>query len=111
MVHRDLRVLFIEDSREDAELEERELLRQGLRFSSLRVETRGDLLRALGEFKPEVIICDYSLPGMDGLTALRIVRKNHPDVQFIFVSGTIGEDRAVDSLKAGATDYVVKDRI
>src|SRR5882762_4193175 len=106
MQHRDLRVLFIEDSREDADLEERELRRQGLRFKSLRVQTRADLLRALGEFKPEVIICDYSLPGMDGLTALRIVRKYLPEVPFIFVSGTIGEDRAVESLKAGATDYV-----
>ncbi len=111
MVARELRVLFIEDRPEDAELEEKELRRQGLRITSLRVETREDLIRALGEFKPEVIICDYSLPGMDGLTALRLARECLPEVPFIFVSGTIGEDRAVGSLKAGATDYVVKDRL
>ena len=111
MVDLELRVLFVEDSQEDAELEERELRRQGLRITSLRVETREELLRAIGGFKPEVIICDYSLPGMDGLSALRLVRDNLPEVPFIFVSGTIGEDRAVGSLKAGATDYVGKDRI
>ena len=111
MERRELRVLFIEDCKEDAELEERELREQGLNIKSLRVETREDLLRALSEFMPAVVICDYSLPGMDGLTALHLVRDVSPEIPFIFVSGTIGEDRAVGSLKAGATDYVVKDRI
>ncbi len=111
MVDRDIRVLFVEDRPEDADLEARELRRQELHIVSHRVDSRGELMRALNDFRPQVVICDYSLPGMDGLTALRIVRRRFPEVPFIFVSGTIGEERAVDSLKAGATDYVVKDRI
>jgi len=111
LADRELRILFVEDRPEDVELEERELRRQGLHIASLRVETYEDLIQALGEFKPDVVICDYSLPAMDGLAALRLVRDRLPEVPFIFVSGTIGEDRAVGSLKAGATDYVVKDRI
>ncbi len=106
-----LRVLFIEDSAVDAELEERELRNGGLSVVCRRVETRDALLRALRDFDPELIISDYSLPTMDGMTTLKLVREVLPDVPFIFVSGTIGEERAIESLKNGATDYVVKDRL
>lgn len=105
-----LRILFVEDVAEDAELEERELRRDGLDFTSLRVETREDLARSLTEFQPSLVISDYSLPTMDGLTALQIVREKLPDIPFVFMSGTIGEERAIESLKKGATDYVVKGR-
>jgi len=107
----ELRIVFVEDSPEDVELEERELRKSGLKFKSLRVETKDDLIRALAEFKPHVIISDYSLPHMDGLSALRIAREQAPGIPFIFVSGTIGEERAVNSLKEGATDYVLKDKL
>lgn len=106
-----LRILFVEDCLADAELAEKELKRDGLTFESRRVDCRFDLLRALANFSPDVIICDYSLPDMDGLEALSLTREHLPETPFIFVSGTIGEDRAVGSLKAGATDYVVKDRL
>ena len=107
----ELRILFIEDMPEDVELEEIELRKGGVVFTSLRVETRESLLRALVEFKPELVISDYSLPHLDGLAALKIVRERTPEIPFIFVSGTLGEERAVSSLKEGASDYVVKGRL
>jgi signal transduction histidine kinase len=106
-----LRVLFIEDSALDAELEESALRDGGLSIQARRVETGEDLIRALRAFDPELVISDYSLPTMDGLTALKTVREVLPEVPFIFVSGTIGEERAIESLKNGATDYVVKERL
>ncbi len=105
---RPMRILFVEDSLQDAELEENELRRGGVTFTSQRVQTRADLELALKEFAPDLVISDYSLPKMDGLKALDIVRTIAPEVPFIFVSGTIGEERAIESLKNGATDYVVK---
>src|SRR5260221_7015023 len=103
-----LRVLFIEDSLEDVEIEERQLRKGGLTIQSLRVETRDEILQAMDTFKPNVVISDYSLPRMDGLTALRTVRELAKDLPFLFCSGTIGEERAIESLRNGATDYVVK---
>jgi len=111
MMETGVRILFVEDSREDAELEERELRTSGLLFQSKRVWTRDECARALREFKPDVVISDYSMPDMDGLGALEISKRICPEVPFIFVSGTIGEERAVESLKLGATDYVIKGRL
>ncbi|PYV36594.1 MAG: hypothetical protein DMG09_16865 [Acidobacteria bacterium] len=107
----DLRIVFVEDSPQDAELEERELRKVGLQFDSMRVWTREDCVRALKQFKPDLIISDYSLPAMDGLAALKIASEICPNVPFIFVSGTIGEERAIESLKRGATDYVAKNQL
>ena len=107
----ELRILFIDDSPEDIELQERELRQGGLSFVSKRVEQRDSLTIALRELKPDLVISDYSMPELDGLTALKITREICPEIPFIFVSGTIGEERAIESLKSGATDYVVKDRI
>jgi len=107
----ELRIVFVEDSPWDAELEERELRKGGLQFDSMRVWTREDCVRALREFKPDLIISDYSLPEMDGLGALQIASEICPNVPFIFVSGTIGEERAIEGLKRGATDYVAKNQL
>jgi two-component system cell cycle sensor histidine kinase/response regulator CckA len=107
----EVRILFIEDSPQDVEIEERELRKGGLAFTSLRVDKGETLHRALNDFKPALIISDYTLPHMDGLRALKIARAFCPDVPFIFVSGTMGEERAVQSLKEGATDYVIKGRL
>src|ERR1043165_1873221 len=104
-------ILFVEVCREDVEIEEHELRRAGLLFDSVRVETGEALYLALEEFAPCLIISDYTLPQMDGLRALRIAHALRPEVPFIFVSGTIGEERAVESLKKGATDYVHKDNL
>jgi len=103
-----LRVLFIEDSPEDVELEERQLRKGGLKIETFRVETAEAIVKSMSAFKPHLVISDYSLPTMDGLRALRTVRELSKDVPFLFCSGTIGEERAIESLRNGATDYVVK---
>lgn len=111
MATEELRILFVEDSCQDTELEERVLRKGGLAFRSMRVETREALVQVLGDFQPNVVISDYTLPKLDGLSALQIVREADAEVPFIFVSGTLGEERAVASLKDGATDYFIKGRL
>ncbi|MCG2828874.1 sensor histidine kinase [Methanothermobacter sp. K4] len=102
------RILILEDVPLDVELMEREIRRSGIDFISKTVESEEDFVRALHEFRPDVILADHSLPSFDGLSALAIARKLCPDVPFIFVSGKIGEEFAVKALKSGATDYVLK---
>ena len=104
-------ILLLEDNDSDAELLTRELRRAGLDFDIQRVETRDDYVRALREQKPSLIISDYTLPGFDGLSALGFARQMLPASPFLFVSGTIGEERAIEALKRGATDYVNKDNL
>lgn len=103
-----LRILMVEDNLADAELTERELKRAGLRFESERVETRDAFLTAMMHFDPDLIISDHTLPQFDGLSALELAREHRPDTPFLFYSGTLGEASAVDALKHGASDYVVK---
>ena len=106
-----LNVLMLEDVATDAELIERELRRGKVDFASRRVATRKDFEEELSKSRPDVILADFSLPGFDGSAALTIARERVPEVPFIFVSGAIGEERAIESLKQGATDYVLKDRL
>ena len=107
-----LRILMVEDAESDAELELHELRQAGLALDFRRVETEEDFRRALVEFHPHLILSDFSMPaGFDGLTALDLAREQAPDVPFVFVSGTIGEDRVVEAMRRGATDYVLKDRL
>ena len=103
-----LKILFVEDVPTDAELEFRELRRGGLDCVMERAETNEEFLRKLDDFEPDVILSDFSLPAFDGLSALDIARKMRPDTPFLFVSGTIGEERAIESLRRGATDYILK---
>lgn len=105
-----IRILHLEDSALDAQLLERELERAKLSFSSTRLETERDFREALESSEPDVILADYHLPGFDGIAALEIAREIVPETPFIFVSGSIGEERAVQALREGAADYVVKDR-
>ncbi len=107
----ELRILILEDEPADAELTERELRKVHLTFTAQRVETREAFLRALTEFTPELILADYSLPSFDGLSALAMAQAQCPNTPFIFVSGTIGEEMAIDILKRGATDYILKHRL
>ncbi len=102
------RILMVEDVAADAELVLRELKRAGLACEVCRVETAVDYRRALEAFQPQVILSDFSMPRFDGMEALRIASHSYPDIPFIFVSGTLGEEYAVRALKSGATDYVVK---
>ncbi|MEO8157469.1 MAG: EAL domain-containing protein [Betaproteobacteria bacterium] len=103
-----LRILMVEDLESDAELELRELRRSGLVFDARIVETEEDFRRELDSFVPDVILSDFSLPRFSGMAALTISRELRPDIPFIFVSGTIGEENAVGALRSGATDYVLK---
>ena len=108
----DLRILFVEDQPHDAELCQHQLQRAGLKFTAKRIQTRATFEHALQEFVPDLILCDFSMPtDLDGFLALSIAREKAADIPFVFVSGTIGEERAVEAMKAGATDYVLKDNI
>src|SRR5207244_3913139 len=105
-----LRILHLEDNPTDAELLRAILERQGVNSTIKRVETREAFQAALEREPFDLILSDFTLPTFDGLSALTIAREKRPELPFIFVSGTIGEDAAVESLKRGATDYVLKDR-
>ena len=107
----DLRILHVEDNENDAILVGAALERQGFRCDFERVETRASFIEALERGGFNLIISDFSLPTFDGLAALELAREKLPDVPFLFVSGTIGEEVAINALKSGATDYVLKDRL
>src|SRR3984957_18204486 len=104
-----IKVLLVEDRPEDAELLLREMRRNGLAIASRRVENEAAYEDALENFAPDLILSDYTLPGFDGLLALKIAAQRRPDTPFIFVSGTIGDERAIQALRQGAVDYVLKD--
>jgi PAS domain S-box-containing protein len=106
-----MRILFVEDLPSDAELAEREIRKGGLEFISLRVDTKGVFLSALGEFRPDVIISDYSMPMFDGMEALRLSLEHDPTIPFILLTGSMNEETAVECLKAGAANYVIKEHI
>ena len=103
-----IRILLVEDSDTDAEITLRELKRGGLAFEARRVENETDLVRACEDFMPQVVLSDFAMPHFDGLSALKVVRRIRPELPFIFVSGTIGEETAIESLHSGANDYVLK---
>jgi len=106
-----LRILSLEDSELDAELILRELRLGGIEFMSRRVQTRGDFEREIAGFQPDLILSDYRLPGFDGAQALAIAMERCPNVPCIIISGAVGEETAVELLKNGATDFVLKDRL
>ncbi|MEO6186905.1 MAG: diguanylate cyclase, partial [Steroidobacteraceae bacterium] len=106
-----IRILFVEDQKVDAELAIHKLKRAGIACEWRRVETGPTLTDALAEFAPDIILSDFSLPHFDGMAALRIAQAQAPMVPFVFLSGTIGEERAIDALRAGAVDYVLKENL
>jgi two-component system, cell cycle sensor histidine kinase and response regulator CckA len=106
-----LRILHIEDDPNDAALIQACLEAEGICCATERVETRQSFLAALERREFDLILSDFALPTFDGMSAIRIVRDKHPDVPVILVSGTVGEDEAIDSMKSGATDYVLKGRL
>src|SRR5579883_1270392 len=106
-----LNILHVEDNAVDAELVSHVLASAGLQHCMVRVQHEGDFERALGKADLDVILCDHSMPYFDGKTALKMARALRPEVPFIYLSGTIGEEVAVEALKEGAADYVIKDRM
>ncbi len=103
-----LRILNLEDNPNDTDLIKETLEAGGIDCEITRVETEEDFLCDCGKGVYDIILSDYSLPSFDGLSALKIAMEKCPDIPFIFVSGKMGEDIAVESLKNGATDYILK---
>ena len=112
MTHKNLlKILFVEDLPSDAELAVLELRKEGLRFEHMRVDTRDEFIKALNMFIPDIIISDYMMPSYNGMQALKDAMEFDPSVPFILFTGSINEETAVECLKAGATDYVIKEHL
>ncbi len=106
-----LHILHLEDNPDDALFTDRQLKTGGLNFTIKRVESQQEFEHELESPAVDLILCDFSMPKFDGLSALKLARKMRPEVPFIFLSGTIGEEMAIKALREGATDYVLKDRL
>ena len=106
-----LRVLFVEDSEDDALLLRREFARAGYALADLRVQTPGEMRRALDAHAWDVVVSDFSMPAFTAPDALALLQSLDLDLPFIIVSGTVGEETAVTALKAGANDFMTKDRL
>ncbi|HEY2210753.1 MAG TPA: ATP-binding protein [Bradyrhizobium sp.] len=106
-----LRILLLEDNVADAELVLELLQAEHFVCEPIRVQTRAEFVAALENHDLDLILGDYTLPAFDGLSALKLALTARPDLPFIFVSGTIGEEVAIEALKIGATDYVLKTRL
>jgi PAS domain S-box-containing protein len=102
---------MVEDEAHDAALVEHALKEGGFDFAFKRVETEDSFVHELARFKPSVILSDHGLPAFDGFSALTIAQEKLPDVPFIFVTGSLGEEMAIKALKTGATDFVLKHRL
>ena len=107
----ELRILILEDLQADLELVQFELTEGGISFAPRCVGSKAAYLNALDTFSPDVILSDYALPSFDGMSALTLAQAKCPEVPFIFVSGALGEETAIELLKQGATDYVLKNRL
>src|SRR5690349_21325526 len=105
-----VRILLVEDEDTDAELVLAELRRSGFEFTPRRVLARPAFERALREFQPDLIIADHRLPQFSGTEALRLANAIAPDTPFILLTGSLDEETAVEYMKAGAADYILKDR-
>ena len=110
-MHAPLRILLVEDLESDAELVLRELRQSGIACSPLRVTTALQLVSALRDFSPDVVLADHALPGFRGDAALRLVQRERPSTPVVIVTGSLDEETAAEYIKAGAMDYVVKGRL
>src|SRR5438309_442243 len=106
-----VKVLVLEDEATDAEIILRELKRGGIAHSSKCAATRSEFLASLPDFKPDLVLSDYRLPDISGVEALDQVKEKFPDTPFILVTGAIGEEAAIDIMRKGATDYILKDKL
>jgi PAS domain S-box-containing protein len=106
-----IRILHVEDVPADAELAERELRQAGFEIDIRRVETREAFLAALADFAPDLILSDYRLPEFDGMQALRLAKEHSAETPVIITTGSVNEETAVECMKAGAVDYVLKEQL
>lgn len=111
ILNKETRILILEDSYPDAYLMEVELTDASIPYISHRVETRDDFAVALVEFYPDMILADYHLPAFNGLEALALAQKTCPDTPFLIVTGALGEERAVECIRKGAADFLLKDNL
>src|SRR5260370_7232530 len=102
-----LRILLLEDDADDAELIQELLETDHFVCETTRVQTRAEFLPALKNGEIDLIFADYQLPSFSGLSPLKLPTSNPPDLPFIFVSGTLGQEVAIEALKIGATDYIL----
>lgn len=107
----ELRILLLEDTPEDAELIQRALRKADIPFVVKRVDTEARFIQELQEFQPDIVLSDFNLPGYNGRTALDMVRQRYRTVPVVMVTGSLGDEEAVELIKAGACDYVLKDRL
>jgi PAS domain S-box-containing protein len=110
-ISKNINILFIEDLPSDYELAVRTLTRGGLNISHRRVDTEKEMIEALSELNPEIVISDYSMPKFDGMRALKILLEHNSDIPFIMLTGSKNEETAAECIKAGAADYVIKERM
>src|SRR5688572_11416359 len=106
-----LRVLNIEDSERDVELLKRHLNAAGYELTCERVDTAHDMRAALDSKELDIILCDYSMPNFNALAALDVLHESGLDIPFIIVSGTVGEEVAVQAMLTGADDYLPKNNL
>src|SRR5208282_3584023 len=106
-----LRILHLEDDPADAALVDSTLKADGIACATTRVQSRDEFVAALEGGGVDLILSDCSLPAFDGMSALKIAHAKWPAIPLVFVSGTLGEEQAIESLKSGATDYVLKERL
>ncbi|HEY2930090.1 EAL domain-containing protein [Piscinibacter sp.] len=104
-----VKVLMVEAVAFDADMLKRIIKRSGLMFAAERVDTLQAFEAALARFEPDIVLSDFAMPGFDGMQALQTLRRLRPETPFVFVSRTVGEERAVEALREGAADYVLKD--
>lgn len=110
-LERPIRILLLDDSELDIDLMVREMGKAGVRFTCFRAACEEEMLAALDSVAPDVAVVDYCIPGYDGLAAIAAIHKKRPDLPVIVVSGRMGEETAVDTIKSGAFDYVLKSNI
>ncbi len=108
---KEIRILIIEDSEADVELLARQLDQCGLAYTLKWVKTKEAFQKLIGDYIPDMIFSDFNMPGFGASEALEIAKEVFPGIPFAVISGTIAEDRAVEMMKAGAVDYIMKDRL
>lgn len=107
----ELKILFVEDVPADVEFAKRILDKEGIKFQSRIVENEIDFIRELEQFVPDIIISDYRMPHFNGMRALKISLEKCPNTPFILLTGSLNEETAVECIKSGASDYLIKEQI
>lgn len=110
-INNPLRILHIEDLKTDAELVERELKKQKIDFLKIVVDNKEDFVKNLVDFSPDIILSDHSMPSFNSIEALSILRKTGSTIPFILVTGAMSEEFAVEVMKLGISDYLLKNRL